>query len=296
MTFTDKLYTIKSPEIADKKVMTEMAVKCIALDMDKTTLNAQGKLSKENREALLYAIKKGVHVCIASGRAFSALPEDVVSLPGIEYAITCNGAEVYDVPRKKCLQRFCLPGESVKAIMKVTENDPVTYEAFIRGQAYAGTEYVKDPVRFGATKQAVEYVQHTRKMEDDIRAFILTHSSELSSMDIIVKDEEKKAEVWALLEESVKDIYITSSIQQLIEISGKNSGKHNGLKFLADLLCISLQETAAFGDADNDVEMLEIAGIGIAVANGSEKALAAADMITSHHDKNGVAEGIYKIL
>ena len=161
MTFTDKLYTIKSPEIADKKVMTEMAVKCIALDMDKTTLNAQGKLSKENREALLYAIKKGVHVCSASGRAFSALPEDVVSLPGIEYAITCNGAEIYDVPRKKCLQRFCLPGESVKAIMKVTENDPVTYEAFIRGQAYAGTEYVKDPVRFGATKQAVEYVQLT---------------------------------------------------------------------------------------------------------------------------------------
>ena len=183
-----------------------MAVRCIALDMDRTTLNAQGKLSKENREALLYAIKKGVHVCIASGRAFSALPED------------------------------------------------------------------------------------------DIRAFILTHSGELSSMDIIVKDEEKKAEVWALLEESVKDIYITSSIQQLIEISGKNSGKHNGLKFLADLLCISLQETAAFGDADNDVEMLEIAGIGIAVANGSEKALAAADMITSHHDIDGVAEGIYKIL
>lgn len=273
-----------------------MAVKCIALDMDRTTLNAQGKLSDENREALLYAIKKGVHVCIASGRAFSALPEDVVSLPGIEYAITCNGAEVYDVLRKKCLHSFCLHKESVNAIMKVTENCPVTYEAFIRGQAYAGTEYVKDPVRFGATKQAVEYVQRTRRMESDIRAFISAHSRELNSIDIIVKDEESKAKVWKLLEKSVRDIYITSSIQQLIEISGKNSGKHNGLKFLTDLLGISLQETAAFGDADNDVEMLEIAGIGIAVANGSKAALEAADIITSHHDKNGVAEGIYKIL
>ena len=55
-----------------------MAVRCIALDMDWTTLDAQGKLSKENKEALLYAIKKGVHVCIASGRAFSALPEESV--------------------------------------------------------------------------------------------------------------------------------------------------------------------------------------------------------------------------
>lgn len=276
--------------------MTGMSIKCIALDMDRTTLNAQGKLSKENREALLYAMQKGVHVCIASGRAFSALPEDVVSLPGIAYAITCNGAEVYDIPRRKCLRSYCLPEESVEAIMKVTENYPVTYEAFIRGQAFAGTEYVKDPVRFGATIQAVEYVQRTRKMEEDIKAFILVHSRELSSMDIIVKDEEMKEKVWALLQSSVSDIYITSSIKQLIEISGKSSGKHNGLKFLTELLGISPGETAAFGDADNDVEMLRSAGIGIAVANGSRAALEAADIITSHHDNNGVAEGIYRIL
>ena len=58
--------------------MIGMSIKCIALDMDRTTLNAQGKLSKENREALIYAMQKGVHVCIASGRAFSALPEESV--------------------------------------------------------------------------------------------------------------------------------------------------------------------------------------------------------------------------
>lgn len=273
-----------------------MSIKCIALDMDRTTLNGQGKLSEENKEALLYAIQKGVHVCIASGRAFSALPQDVISLPGIEYAITCNGAEIYNIPGKKCLKSYCLPEKSVEDIMRMTENYPVTYEAFIRGQAFAGTEYVKDPVRFGATKQAVEYVQRTRRMEDDIKAFILAHKSELNSMDIIVKDEDLKSEIWGLLRESVGDIYITSSIQQLIEISSENSGKHKGLMFLMNLLGVSKEETAAFGDADNDLEMLKCAGTGIAVANGSESVLQAADMITSHHDKNGVAEGIYKIL
>ena len=50
-----------------------MKIKCIALDMDRTTLSAEGKLSQKNKEALEYAIKKGVHVVIASGRAFSAL-------------------------------------------------------------------------------------------------------------------------------------------------------------------------------------------------------------------------------
>ena len=54
-----------------------MSVKCIALDMDRTTLNAQGMLSEENKKAIRLAIEKGVHVVIASGRAFSSLPGEL---------------------------------------------------------------------------------------------------------------------------------------------------------------------------------------------------------------------------
>lgn len=273
-----------------------MKIECIALDMDRTTLNAEGKLSAENKKALLEAIDKGVHVVIASGRSFSALPEDVMALKGIEYAITCNGAEVYYIPEKKRMKGYYLSEQAVTAIMEITKNMPVTYEAFIRGQAYADMKYINDPVRFGATPAAVTYVRRTRTMVQDIRAFILEHSKELNSMDIIVNHSEMKNLVWKLLEEQVEDIYITSSIAQLIEISDKNAGKHSGLKFVARHLGISQDKTAAFGDADNDVDMLKAAGIGIAVANGSEKCLAAADMVVGHHDADGVAEGIYRLL
>ena len=51
--------------------------------------------SKANEEAIRKAVAKGIHVCIASGRAFDTLPQDVVSIPGIEYAITSNGATEY---------------------------------------------------------------------------------------------------------------------------------------------------------------------------------------------------------
>ena len=54
-----------------------MSVKCIALDMDRTTLNAQGMLSEENKKAIRLAIEKGIHVVIASGRVFSSLPGEV---------------------------------------------------------------------------------------------------------------------------------------------------------------------------------------------------------------------------
>ena len=91
-----------------------MDIKCIALDLDRTTLNAQGKLSKANEEAIRKAVAKGIYVCIASGRAFDTLPQDVVSIPGIEYAITSNGAAVYRIQDKQCLRSYVLTEQSVK--------------------------------------------------------------------------------------------------------------------------------------------------------------------------------------
>ena len=67
-----------------------MNIKCIALDLDRTTLNASGRLSDGNYNALCHAIENGVHIVIASGRSFDTLPKDVLAVPGIEYAITSN--------------------------------------------------------------------------------------------------------------------------------------------------------------------------------------------------------------
>lgn len=273
-----------------------MTIKCIALDMDRTTLNAEGKLSEKNKEALEYALKKGVHIVIASGRAFSALPADVLLIKGIEYAITSNGAEVYEIAGRKCLKRYCISPESVSRIMELTKDMPVTWEAFIAGEAFAEEEYVKDAIRFGASSQAAEYVRRTRRPRKDIFSFILEHKGELSSIDVIIRDEQQKDAVWAVLQGEVKDVYMTSSIAQLIEISDKACGKHSGLKFLTELLGIGREETAAFGDADNDSDMLAYAGCGVAVANASPGCLAVADLIVADHDMDGVAEGIYRLL
>lgn len=273
-----------------------MCIKMIALDMDRTTLNAEGKLSEETKRALEYAIEKGVHIVIASGRSFSALPKDVLSVKGIEYAITCNGAEVYCIPESKCLQSFCLSEEAVEIIMRLTESAQATYEGFIKGQAYAAKAYVEDPVKYGAGKKVVDYVKNTRIAKDDIREFLLEHKKELNSMDIIVNDAAEKERILQLLHQEVGNVYITSSVAQLIEISDEKGGKHSGVKFVAELLGIEREQIAAFGDADNDVDMLLYAGVGLAVENASEKCLEAADKVVPHHDREGVAKGIYELL
>ena len=273
-----------------------MDIKCIALDLDRTTLNAQGKLSKANEEAIRKAVAKGIYVCIASGRAFDTLPQDVVSIPGIEYAITSNGAAVYRIQDKQCLRSYVLTEQSVKKILELTKDFPVTYEGFIRGTAYAAKEYIEDPVKFGATEHAVAYVQSTRHLQDDIVSFLKQHDDELDSMDIVVKDEAQKQKVIEVLKAEVEDIYITSSISQLVEISYKDAGKRSGVKFITEYLGLNPKQVVAFGDADNDIDMLEYAGCGIAMENASNGLLAVADAVTLHHDRDGVAYALKNIL
>jgi len=273
-----------------------MTLRCIALDLDRTTLGPDGRLSTGNREALERAVRHGIHVVIASGRPLCSLPAEVTALPGIEYAITSNGAAVYHLPTGKRLRGFTLPPAAAEEILRLTADEPLTYEAFVDGIAYGGADYVADPVAYGTPPTSVGYIQRTRRPVPDIIAFIRSHSHELDSVDLVVRSAEEKNRLSALLMESVPDLYVTSSVPQLVEISHRDAGKHSGLRFITNLLGISPAQTAAFGDGDNDADMLAFAGCGIAVSNASPACLAAADRITGHFSEDGVAQAIHRLL
>ena len=102
--------------------------------------------------------------------------------------------------------------------------------------------------------------------------------------------------MWKTLRENVKDVYITSSVTQLLEISHRDSGKEAGIRFLLEYLGLKREGLAAFGDGDNDREMLSYAQVGIAMENGSLECKKAADWIAPSNENDGVAWGIEKLL
>ena len=236
--------------------MDKIPMCCIALDLDGTVLDSQGQLSSVNRLAIEYAISEGAHIIIASGRSFRSLPESVTKIPGIEYAITSNGAAVYHVPTGQKIHGYTLAGEVVDKILKLTRDEQIVYEAFIEGHAYADENYVKDPVKYGASPQAVSYVKKTRQFVKDMTGFIRMHIEELDSIDIVVSNLKLKDRICNKLSHLTDEIYLTSSVDQLIEISDKNAGKASGLRYIKDVLDIPRERMAAFGNADNDVDMI----------------------------------------
>ncbi len=276
--------------------MGNSTIKCIAIDLDRTTLNKEGKLSAKNRKALETIIAEGIHVIVASGRSFASLPKDILSVKGIEYAVTCNGAAMYHLPSGKCLKKNAIKASAVEKIMEASASYDVVYEAFMDGVAYAEKAYVENPVAFGAAKEVVPYVQATRVMVEDMVSFIAEKKADMDSMDIIVKDNLTKQKLIVDIQKATDEVYITSSAPQLVEISDKKCGKRSGVAFFLRELHLKKEELAAFGDADNDSDMLQYAGCGIAMENASKSCMAAADFVTKHHDEDGLAYGLDKIL
>ncbi len=273
-----------------------MDIRCIALDLDRTTLTRDGKLSSGNRAALEYALGKGIEVIVASGRAFSTLPEEIRTFPGIRYAVTSNGAAVCRIPDGQVLMRRTLPPEAAEKILALSDEPGVTYEAFVDGIAYADREYMASPESYGASPEAMAYLFATRRCREDIRAFLLNHAKELDSVDVICWETERMDRLRRRFEMQLPEVYITSSSPQRLEFSQQETGKHTGVAWVLHQLKLSPTQLASFGDADNDAELLRMSGCGIAVANATPLCQYVADALTLSHEEDGVAYGIYNIL
>ena len=114
-------------------------------------------------------------------------------------------------------------------------------------------------------------------------------------MDIVIDHSVQKKIIRGRLEK-LDDIYVTSSVEHYIEVAAGGCSKASALAQLSELLGVRLSETIAFGDAENDLEMILECGIGAAMKNSCPKLIAAADMTAPSNDDDGVASVLENLL
>lgn len=270
-------------------------IKLIATDLDNTVLH-NGHLVPGTAEAFTKAAERGIEIVVATGRSFVGITEEVRSVSGIRYAITCNGACINDVRTGGKIMEFTLSKDTVKTLVEIGHKFGATYEIFVDGKGYVSRAYYDNPVLYGIPERLVEYIHFARIPVDDIDGFIEENALSIANFAYVVKDETMHGKVNENVISLAKDVFVTSSDEWWIEVMDKESGKGKGLKHLCEHLGINLSDTAAFGDADNDIEMLEYAGTAYCMGNGSKNAKEVSDYVVDTCANGGVAQTIQEIL
>lgn len=265
-----------------------MKIKLLALDLDGTVMRSDNTLAPEVREAIERAIEKGIEVVVASGRPYLSMPKEILAISGLRYVIASNGAAVY----KNGTRIFSdtLHEKDVLKILELTDDYDLIWEAFIEGETCTDKRYYDDPIKFGCSEAYVNYVKSSRGFSEDMIGYILKNCQRLDSIEFVSTDKDLRGTVWKMLEQKVAGVYITSSSANYVEFMNGTATKANAVKRLCKILGIDIKNTAAVGNADNDVDMIVQAGIGAAVKNASAKCLDAADMVIPSNDDNGIVK------
>ena len=269
-------------------------IKLIALDLDGTALRSNNTLSDKVKNAVELAHGLGITFVAASGRPFASMPREILDMPGFEYYIASNGAAVYDRNGKR-LQSVTLNEYDVLKLLKLTESYDLIWEAFLEGETCTDSRYYNDPMSYGCSAAYVDYVRSSRGTSDDMRGYIYDNRKRLDSVEFVSIDRELREKLRYMIEKNIPTFYVTSSSRNFVEIMDGEATKANALRFICDLLNIPLEETAAAGNADNDVDMIVEAGLGVAVKNATPKCLNAADILVESNDNDGIAELIEMI-
>ena len=272
-------------------------IKIVALDLDGTLLDSSKRLSEVNREALSAAAAKGVLIVPTTGRFFDMMPECVRDLPFVRYAITVNGAQVYDRTTDTALVREELPLETALGVMRMLDRHDVIYDCYrnnwgwmtesfkAKASAYAtDAHYLKmiDEFRRGVS-ELKSHLEATAGDGDVQKIMLFTRLDGDGSLAKTIADEVVAA---------FPEIKVTSSTWNNLEFNAATAHKGVALKRFAEKLGLSLENCMSFGDGMNDLTMTEAAGIGVAMANACPEVLAAARYTTLSNDEDGVAAAL----
>ena len=273
-----------------------MKYKLVCIDMDGTLLNSKGEVTKENKEALQRAQEKGVHIALTTGRIYQSAKgfNKQIGLNGP--IISANGTYI-GLPNQA--QPFYYKGftyDEVITFYQCAKKYPVEIH-------FSTIKGILCDVRVKSTE---DYHNTLNNMLPEKERFEIAYVGDFDNAFKVYEGQILKAFCMAEAKEVLKqlkeellklDLYeVSSSWDNNIEIMPKGIDKGYGVCKLAELLNISREEVVCIGDNENDLSMIQYAGLGIAMGNSTPEVLAQADDITLTNDESGVAKAIQKYI
>lgn len=249
-------------------------IKAVFFDVDGTLLShKQNDVPEGTRKALKELRARGIQTVVATGRhmiEYSQLPVSDIEFDGY---LTLNGQLLLDSNRKVYAGTAMDEGE-MKVLAGIFKRKSIPFVLIGENNRYIN--YVDDTV--------VRTQEETKGTVPDIGSYA---GEKIYQILAFVPDDQKK-----MLDELLDECSITSWNETGIDIIPKGGGKSAGIQKFLDENGMDASEVMAFGDGENDMDMIKFAGIGVAMGNAGDAVKAVADYVTDTVDNDGIAKAL----
>lgn len=267
-------------------------IKLIAIDMDGTLLNSKKELLDETKQYFKNFHNKNTEtlLVLCTGRPETGIRPYLKDLGYLEenhYIISQNGANIYESQTGKRLMDAFVDSAAIQKWIELGKKHGIS----VMG---AGVDYY-----YSFDEDPTEWMEFDVKLVSGKLKRIPTKESLKTDFYkiLLMGDEEQLNEFETFIPQEWRDeFYVVRSQKYLVEVLTKGVNKAFGLEELAQKLNIEPSEIAAIGDAANDIEMLEYAGLAIAMGNASEEVKSIADIVTDTNENNGVIKAIDNLI
>lgn len=260
--------------------------KLVAFDLDGTLLKSDKSVSPRNKAAIAGLVASGVRVLICTGRPPRTAKAIAEELALVDLGIVYNGAAVYNFASDTALTRFDFSGEVAHTVLEQMRRE---YPDVTCGlEARYG--WFVDRARYDLLRRGNHPYESEPDGVGDVADFIREDVTKLLFWHADAPTETMRRSLGGL------PVHGTWAIPGLLEVVGPGVTKGRALEWVARDLGLTPAEVAAFGDEDNDKEMLAWAGFGVAMGNATANVKTYADWVTKSCDEDGVAEVVERWL
>lgn len=268
--------------------------KILFVDLDGTLLNSEKLVSEGNRAAIQRLLDAGHYLVVATGRpvksGFKVVKSLGLTMPGC-YMIGYNGGVIFDCYKEEVKMEKTFPLEHARYLFDEAEK----YGLYI--QTYDQDDKILT-TRDGEELQY--YVSANRKALNFEICENVCETLGCNPYKVLLIDMKEKGIVKFWEEHKAWEkgrCESTFSTKQFLEYMPMGVSKGHAVKKMCEMLGVDIQNAYAAGDERNDISMIEVAGVGIAMKNASDEVKMVADYVTENdNDHDGIAEVIERLI
>ncbi len=276
--------------------MKKPDIRLLLTDLDGSLLHNDHLTVSERTRKVLQALKDhGVKLCACTGRPLCVLPPAIEEI-GFDYAITCNGASCIDRQSGDQVFHAWLTEEQARVGWEYVRQVDALVGWFTReGIVMDARNFAMWPERLKLHWHRSYFAAGKVRVVDDINEFFDEGAPRLEKLNMYTVTPDTDERIVQPMR-ALGDYALATSLGKNMEITSAQADKGQALKTLCSHLGITTAQTIAFGDGGNDVNMLETAGIGVAMGNASEAVKAFAGRVTLSNEEDGVADFLEKYI